>query len=132
MHHDRKFLICAILGYVGMILFVYFHPIGRHIDFFDFKSHKPETITAMFCMVATAAAYVAGSRDKTGSNAKSRGCLGMIVAFFAVFAVVFIGITPKSWTKIESEQFIRNLMDVTMLPFVFVFIAGQWQSRRSR
>ena len=127
MQRIPKLLLIATLLYVIPIGLVCIHPIGRRAELSVLIAPTPQAIAVTLWMIGAATVFVVGSKDALAR----RGCIGSVISVIAVLLASLSGIIPDSWTRLESEMFVSNLITVAMLPCVFVFLAGLWKRRTS-
>jgi hypothetical protein len=121
-------LACAF--YVSLIVFIRIHPSGREVELNALISVSPAALAASLWMFATATIFVYGSRSRPAPTVARLGCLGFLVAMVAVFIAAFVGIAPRAWQDREVQMFYANLITVTTVPFIFVWLVGFWKSQR--
>jgi hypothetical protein len=129
MKKSSTLIAIAAVCYIGLILFVQFHPLGRDINLLDFDKHPAAAVMTSIGMLATGAVILAGTKDQNGLRILRTGCLSIVLVVIAGFVAAFIDVTPDAWTPLQSQQFTRNLMDVTVWPFVPMLVYGLGRMR---
>lgn len=127
-----KQLLIAVLLYAGLIVLVCVHPVGRQVELNLLIKPSPQSIIVTVWMLGTAAIPVLAFSGATPGKKMQFGCLGALVAAIVVLAVILAGLIPNDWEQREREMFVGNLVTVTTLPCLFVFLAGLWTNRRAQ
>jgi hypothetical protein len=131
MNQTRLLKLLAGLLSLGPVLFVYLHPMGRQEQLSFLHVATPQAIAVSLWAMASSALYVYASREAAATKSMGHGCLGGIIVIVASVITIVVGVVPESWSQIESERFLQNLLNVVLLPCVVVFLAGIWKTRSS-